>query len=437
MHIRSALLALVVLPGFAGAQALEISARDPRGIYPARATIGWTIALAPGETASTGAYTYTVKENGARVMRRGVLDLAHGTPTIETTLDHPGMILVEIRPPSTKRAFGDASTGGPGRILLGAAVDPTKIQRADTRPADFDAFWAAQLDALQKVPMNAVVTPKETTVPNVELATVRLNNVGGAHVYANLAKPKGEGKFPALVIYQWASAPYPLPYAWVTDRAAQGWLTLNVEPHDVPTDMPQPWYDALPQMIKGYASLNDTDRDHNYFRQMYLGDYRAIEYLASRPDWDGKTMVVMGISMGGQQSLAMAGLNPRVTAAITHVAAGSDALAAMHERMAGYPNWNVKNPLVAATAPYFDVTNFASRITAPTLIAMGFIDEVCPSIGLWTTFNQIPGVKEAVPLPEAHHNHLATAAKQAAWTTRATAWLTALAKGERAPVMEH
>jgi cephalosporin-C deacetylase-like acetyl esterase len=39
---------------------------------------------------------------------------------------------------------------------------------------------------------------------------------------------------------------------------------------------------------------------------MYLGDYRAVEYLASLPDWDGKTLVVMGTSMGGQQSLCVA-----------------------------------------------------------------------------------------------------------------------------------
>jgi len=40
---------------------------------------------------------------------------------------------------------------------------------------------------------------------------------------------------------------------------------------------------------------------------MYLRDSRAIDYIASRPDWDGKTIVVMGTSMGGHQSLVAAG----------------------------------------------------------------------------------------------------------------------------------
>ena len=67
--------------------------------------------------------------------------------------------------------------------------------------------------------------------------------------------------------------------------------------------------------MKNYQAIGRDDRDKNYFLQMYLADYRAIEYLASRPDWDGKTLVVMGISMGGQQSICAASLNPRVSAA--------------------------------------------------------------------------------------------------------------------------
>jgi cephalosporin-C deacetylase len=79
------------------------------------------------------------------------------------------------------------------------------------------------------------------------------------------------------------------------------------------------------------------------------------------------------------------------------------------------------------------VVNFASRIRAPALVSMGFIDEVCPAVGIWTAFNQIPGVKEAVPMVDAHHNHLATAEKQAAYTRRSAEWLAALVRGEPVP----
>jgi len=166
---------------------------------------------------------------------------------------------------------------------------------------------------------------------------------------------------------------------------------------------------------------------------MYLGDYRAIEFLASRPEWDEHTLVANGISMGGQQSLVMAALSPKVSAVVVNVPAGSDANAALHGRAAGYPNWDAMNPRVMQTARYFDVVNFASRIKVPSMLAMEFIDEVVPAIGVWTTFNRIAGPKEAVPMIDSPHNHQATPEQLMPYTTRSEAWLTALLHGAAVP----
>jgi cephalosporin-C deacetylase len=357
------------------------------------------------------------------------LDLRGGRARIEATLAEPAMLLVEVRPPARDTTFGAVSTGGPGRVLLGAAVAPTGIEPAEPAPADFDAFWAAKLAQLAAIPMDPVVTPGESGKPGVEWATVKLRNVGGAHVWGQIARPAREGKFPGLVIYQWASPPYPLQKPWVTDRAAEGWLALNVEPHDVPPDMPQAFYDALPALIRNYHTIGQHSRDESHFLQMYLGAYRAIEYLATRPDWDGRTLVVTGTSMGGQQGLAAAGLNPRVTGLVVHVPAGADVTAARHGRAPSYPNWNVSRPEVLETARYFDSANFASRVTAPSLVSMGFIDELTTPAGIWAAFNRIRGPKEVVPLVDAPHNHLATARQQLPYTRRAAEWLAALARG--------
>jgi len=138
---------------------------------------------------------------------------------------------------------------------------------------------------------------------------------------------------------------------------------------------------------------------------------------------------VMGTSMGGQQSFAVAGLNPKITHLIVNVPAGADANGALHGRAAGYPNWDASNPRVMETARYFDVVNFASRITATSLVAMGFIDDVSPPVGIWATFNQIKGAKEAVTMIDSPHNHLATPAQQRPYVARSTAWLDALVRG--------
>src|SRR5436309_11993635 len=250
------------------------------GTYAVRERIGWHVSVVPGQTAAA-TYTYTVKRDGLAVIATGTLDLTTGGATIETSLARPGMVLVEVRPPAgtPETAFHGASKSEVGRVLLGAAVAPREIGPSGPRPPDFDAFWATELRRLDSVPPEPVLTPHAGGRADVEYFTIRMNNVDGAHIYGQLAKPAEPacGPFPALLILQWASPPYPLQREWVTDYAAQGWLVLNVEPPDVPSDMPQAFYDALPQLIKNYRPIERHSPDETYFLPMSLGDYRAAE----------------------------------------------------------------------------------------------------------------------------------------------------------------
>ena len=113
-----------------------------------------------------------------------------------------------------------------------------------------------------------------------------------------------------------------------------------------------------------------------------------------------------------------------------NVPAGADVTGTLHGRWASYPNWNVKDTEILTTARYFDTANFASRITAKSLVAMGFIDDVSAPAGIWAVFNQIKGAKEAVPLVDSPHNHLATPKMLEPYNQRAAQWLDALRRGE-------
>jgi cephalosporin-C deacetylase-like acetyl esterase len=286
-----------------------------------------------------------------------------------------------------------------GLYAVGAAVAPTKIGVSAARPADFDTFWEGKLAAQADVPINAVLTPVETDVPGVELNMFQLDALGSkAHGYvAKLAK---EGKFPALIQLQYAGV-YALNAAAVARRAAEGWLILNVDSHD---KLPSNPSGSVP---REYRSVGNTDRETSYFLHMYLRDSRALDYLMTRSDWDGKTIVLTGGSMGGQQSLALAGLRPeKITAVLVCVPAGADSNADLHGRKAGYPNWPSDNPDVMKTALYFDTVNFASRIKAPVLAGIGFIDTISPPAGVWTMLNQIPGPVEALPMIDSEHDNL-------------------------------
>jgi len=417
--------------GSLAAPAILVTPLKPGGIYELGDTVGWVVTLPEGSPVEgpfgEGPFGFTVKKNNAVVMRSGNLEFKDGKATIEVKVDEPAMLYAQITPPAEEVAMRQRP------MVFGAVVAPTKLRPVQLRPHDFDSFWKSKIERLEAIPMNPELTPKDSGNPDVEYATIRMDHVNGSHVYGQLAKPKREGKFPAMVIYQWASPPYPLQRSWVTDRAREGWLVLNIEPHDVLPDAPQSYYRALPSELKNYGAIGIEDREKCYFLQMYLADYRAVDYIASRPDWDGKTLVVTGTSMGGQQSVVVAGLHPRITHVVVNEPSGCDLNAVEHGRSVGYPFFPPNNPKAAATAPYFDAINFASHIRATALVAMGFVDTIAPPAGIWTAFNQIRGKKEAAPMFDSPHNNTATPAQQRPFTARSAEWFAALMKGERIP----
>ena len=79
------------------------------------------------------------------------------------------------------------------------------------------------------------LTKVETDVAGVELKMFVLDALGPkAHGY--VAKPAKEGKFPALIQLQYAGV-YALNARGAAQRAAEGWLFINVDSHDkLPSD---------------------------------------------------------------------------------------------------------------------------------------------------------------------------------------------------------
>ena len=403
-------------------QQLTFTPYHASSIYETGETVGWIVT--PGPVTPTYSYKWTVRHNNAVVLNEGKLDLSTGKDKIEVNGDQPEMIYVAVEPYAPA---GSAYTGGNtgrnnGLYAAGAAVAPSKIGLSTSRPADFDAFWNAKLEEQARVPMNPVLAAVDTDVPGAELNMFVLDALGSkAHGY--VAKPSRAGRFPALIQLQYAGV-YALNAHGAVQRAAEGWLFLNVDSHD---KLPSDPSGGIP---RNYQTIGNTDRDKSYFLNMYLRDSRVLDYLLTRPDWDGKTIVLTGGSMGGQQSLMLAGLRPeKMTAALVCVPAGADTNGDLHGRKAGYPNWPSDNPEVMKTALYFDTVNFAPRIKAAVMAGMGFIDTISPPAGVWTALNQIQGPKEPLPMIESEHDNL-TPQKGRACPARVREILDVLVRGE-------
>jgi cephalosporin-C deacetylase len=431
-------LAFLLLSGTLSAQRAEISQQlvftpyRAGGIYDVGDTIGWTVSSGPATLAY--AYKWTIRRNNAVVLKEGKLDLFSGKDRIEIAGDQPGMIYVAVEAyadlKSTAAAAGNEPRfvgGNTGRdtgfYAVGAAVAPAKIGLSTPRPADFDAFWDAKLAAQTRLPVKASLTPVTTSVSGVQMSIFELDALG-SKVHGYVAKPSKEGKFPALIQLQYAGV-YALNADAVARRAAEGWLMVNVDSHDkLPSD-------PSGNIPRNYQAIGNTDREKSYFLNMYLRDSRALDYVMSRPDWDGKTIALTGGSMGGQQSLVLAGLRPeKISAVLVCVPAGADANGDLHGRKAGYPNWPSDNPDVMKTALYFDTANFTSRIKAPVMAGFGFIDTISPPAGVWTALNQIQAPVEALPMIEAEHDNL-TPDKVRACPARTNEILNALVRGEK------
>ncbi len=410
-------------------QPLAVNPDHTNGIYQAGETVHWQIVW-KGDSNPPPAH-YRLLNGELKEAGQGDLTFSNGVSGLDSTFDAPGTMLVEVK--------GRIEAGRELRATGGAVASPDRIALSSPRPPDFDAFWQAKLEELEKVPANPKLESVDIGRTNLGYWKITMDNIRGTHIHGQLARPAKDGKFPALLIVQWAGV-YPLQRSWVTDRARESWLVLNIEAHDLPIDEPESFYkDQFAGPLKDYWAIGNDDRDTSYFLRMYLSCYRAVEYLTHRPDWDGKTLVVMGDSQGGQQTLMIAGLHPeKITAALALVPAGCDMLGPDTGRKGGWPQWydwtTGKDPQkVHEASRYYDTANFTPHIQCPVLVGLGLIDETCPPAGVLAAVNQIQSPKEVVILPKSGHqdNH----GTQAFYNQRRYgAWLPALRQGKPAPV---
>lgn len=409
---------------------LSVAPQKADGIYQIGQPVSWRVeANGFGPKAEA---LYTIKRGGLTETGHGTLNLSDGKAEVTASLDVPGALLLEVNILSPD--------GKEHRALGGAVVAPDRISPSAERPEDFDVFWDSKISELEAVPVNAQLVPGDSGQPGIEYWRIRLDSIHGTHIRGQLARPVESDKLPALLIPQGAGV-YPLDKSWVTGPATKGWLVLNILAHDLPIDEPAEFYvQQAAGPLKHYESFGSDDRNASYFLRMFLSCYQSAEYLTHRPDWDGRTLVVAGASQGGWQSLVVAGLHPKFTAALALVPAGCDMLGPDVGRQAGWPQWYSqiagKDPArVRQASRYFDVVNFAPRIHCPVLVGLGLIDETCPPEGIMAALNQIDAPKEVIILPLSDHGGTNDSQREF-YNLRDGAWLPALSAGQPAPVNE-
>lgn len=323
------------------------------------------------------------------VKKSGVV-LKDGTMKWSGTMKQPGMYRLKV----TAHVDGKECVG-----MCTAAFSPEKIQPTTVNPNDFDEFWQNTLAEARKTPLEAKrrLLPERCT-EKVNVYEVSFQNIRqGSRTYGILCVPVEPGKYPALLRVPGAGV---RPYNGDIWTAEQGAITLEIGIHGVPVTMPQSTYDDMFHgCLNGYWDYNMNDRDNCYYKRVFVGAVRSIDYIASLPEWNGTSLGVTGSSQGGMLSLVCAALDKRVTFYGAVHAAMCDHTASLKGVACGWPHYFYYNPKnidqkKVETSRYYDGVNFARRITCPGWFSFGYNDDVVPPTTAYATYNTVTAPKE-------------------------------------------
>lgn len=334
----------------------------------------------------------------ADVKRKDVL-LSDGTMRWKGTMAKPGCYRLKVT----------AHVGGKDYEGLATAVfSPEKITPTTVMPSDFDDFWSRTLTEARKTPLSPTrrLLPERCT-DEVNVYEVSFQNIRwGSRTYAILCVPTKPGRYPALLRVPGAGV---RPYQGDVWTASQGAVTLEIGIHGIPVTMDQSVYDRLAAgALDGYWNYGMDSRDASYYKRVFVGAVRAIDYIASLPEWNGSSLGVTGSSQGGMLSLVCAALDKRVTFYGAVHAAMCDHTASLKGQPCGWPHYFYDDPRHAdagrvETSRYYDGVNFARRITCPGWFSFGYNDEVVPPTSAFATYNTVTAPKELHPYPLTGH----------------------------------
>ncbi len=406
---------LFVLIAFLSAQAEN---------YPYRSDILWVTVpdhadwlYRTGEQAKIEIqlYRYGIPQDGVEVSyalgqellpseRQGSVKLKNGRAVISVgTMRNPGFLDCVLK----ADIAGKSCTH---HVKIG--FSPEKLRPYTQQPADFVEFWNKAKNEAQQCPMTFTTKyVPEYSNEKVDCYLVKLQCYKkGQHVYGYLTRPKAKGKYPVVLCPPGAGVKTlkePMRHRFY---AEQGFIRLEMEIHGLNPELSPETFKDLSASFGDYLLKGLDDRDNYYMKKVYLACVRAIDYLTSLDEWDGKNVIVQGGSQGGALALITAGLDSRVTLCVANHPALSDMAGYKAGRADGYPhfftklnNYHTDTQEKLQTMAYYDVVNFARQINIPVYLTWGYNDNTCPPTTSYIVYNTLTCPKEALITPINEH----------------------------------
>ena len=365
--------------------------------YPYRSDVLWVTVpdhadwlYETGEKAKVEVqfYKYGIPQDGLEVAyeiggdmmpadKSGTVTLKNGRAVISMgTMNQPGFLDCRLSATVNGKKYKH-------HVKIG--FSPEKLQPYTKLPSDFNAFWEKNLAEAAKCPMKYTIEPApEYSSEKSDCYLIKLQCFRpGSYIYGYLTRPKAAGNYPVVLCPPGAGVKTikdPKRHIYYAD---EGCIRLEMEIHGLNPTMSAEEFKEISSAFGNYLVNGIDNRDNYYMKKVYLACVRAIDYLTSLPDWDGKNVIVQGGSQGGALALITAGLDKRVTACVANHPALSDMAGYKAGRAGGYPHLfknyqGMDTPEKINTLAYYDVVNFAKQIKVPVYMTWGYNDDTCP-----------------------------------------------------------
>ena len=330
------------------------------------------------------------------VKKEGVV-LKNGKTELSGTMKVPGFYRVRVWAVVDGKKYEGLATAG---------FEPEKIQPTITDPLDFDNFWNNAIAEARKMnldPRMILMPERCTSEANVYHISFQ-NEAFGSRIYGILAIPIKPGKYPAILRVPGAGI---RPYSGDSRTAALGFITLEIGIHGIPVNLdPQVYFDLSGGALSSYNNIRLNDRNTFYYKRVYLGCVRAVDFIFTLPEFNGTDIAVTGGSQGGALTIITAGLDQRIKYMAAIYPALCDNTGYLNKRAGGWPHYfreTEPKPGEVETLGYYDVVNFARRITIPGYYTWGFNDITCPPTSMYSAYNVITAPKELQIFQETGH----------------------------------
>ncbi len=283
-------------------------------------------------------------------------------------------------------------------------------------PADFDAFWQSTLAEARQQPLEARFEPVDYGLQAQEVFDVTYAGFGGQPVKGWMLLPRQRsGRLPCVVEYIGYGGGRGFPIDWllwssvgfahlVMDTRGQGsvWRT---------GDTPDLYDIGGNPSVPGFMTQGILDPQHYYYRRVFTDAVRAVDAARSHPAVDPQRIALNGGSQGGGITLAVAGLDPTVQAAMPDVPFLCHYRRAV-ELVDTHPYAELQQyckihrdqvETVFRTLSYFDGMNFAPRARASALFSVGLMDMICPPSTVFAAYTHYAGPKDIRIWPYNQH----------------------------------